>query len=925
VLIGRSAERLRVLRAIDCARESRSDSLVIVGPPGAGKTALLRAAEQEAREFTVLRARGVELEAALPFAGLQELLRPVVAHADELAPRQARSLRAALALSDGPGDRFATYVGVLGLLAAAAEPTPVLCLIDDAHWLDDDSLEALLFSARRLEADAVALIFAVRSGAGHFAAAGCDELELRPLARPDAARLLSAMDPPLASDVVARLVIEGDGNPLALIESARGLTEGQRSGREPLLGPALAGGSGERLFGRRIAELSPGARRVLLLAAADQKVELGPVLSAASRLGISPAALQEAEAAGLLVIGEARISFVHPLIRSAAYTSAASSERRAAHAALADVLADDRRAWHLAAATFGPDDDVARALECAAATARQRGGFASAADLLDRAARLSEAPADCGRRLFLAAEAARSAGQGDRAADLLGETATMTTDPGVRIAIQHARGRVELLHGRTSSAQAILVATAGDIALSDPDLAATMLAEAAFAAMVSGDGAGALAIGGRAEALNASDGSVGRLIAGLVGGIARFRAGAVDQGLLQVARAAELAETSGDLEPEYLALAAHVLAWVGEYGRARHMLDRTTSQARAAGALGVLPWTLYVSADLDIRTARWAVARADATEAARIAGDTGNAFWRSYALACLAVLDAGQGREEDCRAHAEESEAIARVLGVEPPRKVGDARGLLELSLGRPVEAAIHFEAAGGSIATRLTLADYIEACVRARRDIPSDVLTALSATSPTGTALRGLVERCRGLIAENPDSERHLLDALDAYEKAEMPFGWARTALILGERLRREGRRIESRAYLRPALERFTRLEATPWAARTRLELRASGETVARRDDLDARDRLTPQELQVAVTVARGATNREAGAQLFISAKTVEYHLSHVYQKLRVRSRTELAHRLADDGALESGLSRPDEQAAGIGDRIHPQVVKRA
>jgi DNA-binding CsgD family transcriptional regulator len=335
-----------------------------------------------------------------------------------------------------------------------------------------------------------------------------------------------------------------------------------------------------------------------------------------------------------------------------------------------------------------------------------------------------------------------------------------------------------------------------------------------------------------------------------------------------------------------------VLAWAGEHRRARRLLDRVLRQLRASRALGVLPWALYVSSDLDMRTGRWSAARADAWEASRIADDTGNALWRSYALGCLAMLDAAQGREQDCRANAAEAAAIAARLEIERPRKVADALGLLELGLGRPQEAIPHFEDAGHA-GTRLALADLVEAYVRVQRPIPKAVHDLLAGLHPNAPAMLALKQRCRGLMASDDGFEVCLVEALEAYDQVGMPFARARTQLVLGERLRRLGRRVDSRGHLRAAADCFAGLDAAPWSERAAQELRATGETMPPRGE-DTRDRLTPQELQVALVVAQGATNREAGARLFLSPKTIDYHLGRVYRKLGVRSRTELAHRVA-------------------------------
>jgi DNA-binding CsgD family transcriptional regulator len=910
MLAGRAAETARLRQLIEAARGGRSDALVMQGDPGVGKTALLRFAVEEGRDFAVLECRCVESESALPFAGLHDLIRPLLTSLEGLPEVQAAALRGALAIGppDGVGERFAVYAGALGLVAGAAEISPVLCVIDDAQWLDHESAEALIFVARRLEADAVAVLLATRAGAGELELSGIEAMRIEALPEEDAVEMLTgATRFPVAPHVAERLARETGGNPLAMLESAHALTAEQLAGRQPLMGPLPIGPSTERLFSPRIEALSLSARRALLVAAAADESDLGPILAAAHELGGDASGLEEAETAGLIAVADARVLFAHPLVRSAAYVSAPPTERRAAHRELANALDEPRRAWQLALSAFGPDERIAQALESAAMAARARKGFASASAALDRSARLSEHPPAQARRLYLAADAARLAGQCEHASRLL-ETAVECDKSGrEEDAITHLRGRVELLRGHTDAAQSILLAAAKTVEARDRSRAAALLSEAAFAAMIGGDGDAAVSIASQAREVQDTDRGLVSAITGLVLGTALFRAGRLDAGLRLVVEAADIvAETPDEtIEPEYVIHAAHVLSWVGEYRRARALLDATLQDIRATGALGVLPWALYTSADLDTRTGSWSAARADACEAVSIARDTGNQLWLTYALGCLTMLDAMQGRESEARTHAAEAEDLARQLGIELPRKVADALGLLELSLGRPENAIPHLEAAGHA-GSRLALPDLVEAYTRAQRPLPEAIGGLLKPGKETAAGVGALFPHCRGIVAGD-DFDGALKAALEAYEAAGMPFGRARVALLLGERLRRAGRRAESREHLRAALDGFTQLGAAIWAERARGELRATGERVGSRRR-EGEDRLTAQELQVARVVARGATNKEAAATLFLSAKTIEYHLGHVYSKLRVRSRTELAHHLAHDPELQlAGVTRPD------------------
>ncbi|MBA2419823.1 MAG: helix-turn-helix transcriptional regulator, partial [Thermoleophilaceae bacterium] len=513
-----------------------------------------------------------------------------------------------------------------------------------------------------------------------------------------------------------------------------------------------------------------------------------------------------------------------------------------------------------------------------------------------------------GERLFAAADAARQGGRTEQALRLLAAALECTSDSRLRGAIQHARGRIELFRGRAQTARELLATEAANVESLDPDLAASMLADAALAALLAGDAEGAVEIGRRGQRAMWAQGGVAELITKLILGTALYRVGQAHEGLQLVLSAAAITEGEHGrrLEAEYLVHAAHVLTWAGEHGRARVLLRRVIDEIRTAGALGLLPFALYASSGLDIRTGRWTSAYADASEAVRLASDTDNPFWRCHALGCLALVEAGQGREEECRAHAFEALALAGSLDTEYPREIGDALGLLELGLGRPDEAIGHLEpvtritveeAGGQPVLARASLPDLVEAYVWSGRPLPKEMLAGLAAPAEAAESASfcALAERCRGLLAGDEEFDARFAEALRLYEFAGMPFATARTALSYGERLRRSGRRVESRVQLRAALETFLRLGAQPWAERAERELGATGETVRRRD-ASAAEELTPQELQIALVVARGATNREAGTALFVSPKTVEYHLSRVYRKLGVRSRTELARLAADE-----------------------------
>jgi DNA-binding NarL/FixJ family response regulator len=920
MLVGRQPECDRLDELLLAGAQGRSGVLVVRGEAGIGKSALLGYARARAAgaRMQVLEARGFESESELPFAGLLELFRPVLPRLAGLPPAQAKALEGALALGPAqPGERFAVQVATLSLLAAAAEPPPLLALVDDAHWLDRASAEALLFAARRLEAEGVVLLLATREGErAVFEAPGLDDLRVPPLSQEAAGSLLSihAAAPP-SPEVADRLIRGTAGNPLALIELATILTGEQLAGREPLGEPLPVGASAERAFLRRIDALEERIRVALLLVAASASGELGPILLAASRLGVGAGDLEQAEAAGLLSVTESRLTFSHPLVRSAVYSAASPAQRRIVHHALAEVLVGERvadqRAWHLAAAAFGPDEQAAAALERAAVNAELRIGHASAVVAFERAAQLSPGEEARARRLFAAAEAARLAGQNERALRLLDDALVSTADPQLRVGVQHVRGRIEFVRGRARTAYELLAGEASRILELEPDRAATMLAEAAIASLMAGDAPAALNTAAQARSAMQTSGGSAELITSLIFGTAMYRLGQTAEGFRLLLPAAAIAEARDGPRPDadYVVFTALTLIWVGDHARADRLLRGLIAEARTASALGVLPNALFVHAHLDLRTGRWASAYANASEAVRLADEIGNALWHYFALGSLALVEAGQGRESECRRHAAEAIELIRGLELEYPRDVGDALGLLALGLGRPLEAITHLEpvnriaveqTGGAPVLLRFSTFDLIEAYVRSGRPLPEQLVDNLVAYAESEgfDVLRAMAWRCRGLIADDAGFDACFGESLRLHQATDMPFAQGRTALCYGERLRRAGRRVEARTQLRAALQTFERLGARPWGERAAAELRATGETVRRSRDPTPAEQLTPQELQIALVVAKGATNREAGATLFLSPKTVEFHLGRVYRKLSVRSRTELTRLLATEDA---------------------------
>jgi DNA-binding CsgD family transcriptional regulator len=924
MLVGRAGECARVDALVEAARQGRSGTLVVRGEAGVGKTALLRYAAERADGMRVLETSGIESESELPFSGLSDLFRLVLDRIDALPVTQAAALRGALAL--GPpaaADRFAVYAATLGLLAEAADDTPLLALVDDAHWLDRESAEALLFATRRLDAEGVAVVFAAREGFGEarFEAPGLEELSVTGLDLDSAKALLAAhASRPPAPHVAARLVEDTAGNPLALLELAALLTEDELSGRTALAEPAPVGASVERAFLRQAASLGDQARRALLVAATGALAELGPILEAAAALGLDASAFEEAEEAGLIAVDGSWIVFRHPLFRSAVYSAASPPERRGVHRALAEALTgegnSDLRAWHLAAGALGTDDEAADALEQAAEHARARSGYAAAAAALEHAARLSLDQEVRTRRLLAAADAALRAGRRGQARLLLDDARAGSPAAALSAEIEHARGQVELFSGRAAAAYELFREAAARIETTDPDRAATMLAEASLGAYLAGRTADSVLAAERARELTRTTGGNAELVSELVLGAGLYVAGEVQEGFRRLALSADIAEGRRGVRPdaEYVLFAVVALVLASEYGRARSLVHGAVDEARAAGALGVLPFALYASSLLDIRTGRFTTAYASASEAARLAADTDAPLWRCFALGSLALVEAVRGDEEACRRHAGEALELGAALDLEYPRDAHDALGLLELALGRPEEAIAHLERAnrlpgdptGPPVLARFSAPDLVEAYVRAGRPLEEHMFAQLVTQSGQTEflAIAALAWRCRGLLAGERALDGSFGEALRLHRELDMPFALARTMLCYGERLRRLGRRDEARDQLRAAHATFERLGAAPWAGRVESELLASGETLPRRGPTAA-ERLTPQELQIALVVSTGATNREAGAALFLSPRTIEVHLGRVYRKLGIRSRTELARLLTDEAdAVEAEQS---------------------
>ncbi len=926
VLYGRNAERSRVGELLAGARQSRSGVLVLLGEAGVGKSALLEDARERATDMLVLSGSGIESEAQLPFAAVHQLVRPIIPHLESLPEPQARALRVALGLEAGGGDdRFLVSLAVLSLLAEAAEAGPLLCLVDDAHWLDDASADALVFAGRRLEAEGIAMVFAAREGEiRSFDAPGLPELHLRGLDHDAATELLDQdFGVRLSPEARERLIEGTGGNPLALLALSSSLSEAQLTGTEPLFDPLPVDARVERAFLARVGRLPEQTQSLLLVAAAEGSGELATVVRAAAQLGAGVEALDAAEQAALVRVDESRLAFRHPLVRSAVYQAAPLSKRQAAHRALASVLdgeADaDRRAWHRAAACVEPDAAVVAELEQAAQRALRRGGFAAASLALERAASLTPDGPQRARQLTAAAENAWFAGRLERALMLLERARPTVGEPVVRAEIDRWRGLIELNRGRPVDGYQILLRAATEVAPIDGERALDLLNLAGAGAAYAGDSEGQVAVAAVARGVAVEESPFSAMLAGLLIGIGAHAAGDFETAVPKLRLALELADEldAADVtQPLALLFAGRAALFLGD-DRAAHRAHREAAgRARDAGALGVLTQILPILTTTEVWAGRWDSGSANAQEGLRLGREIGQHHLVAQALVLLALIAALRGDEEECRTLAAESRELASARGLGVVAEITHwALALLELGLGRTEQALRHARDISSTLTVYWSALDRIEAAIRAGEE--ATARTWLESFEPwaesTGAAwARATVLHCRALLCEDGNEAGRLFRAaLDAHAGAARPFEHARIELAYGEFLRRARRRIEAREHLGAAFDAFESLGATLWAERARVELRASGQT-ARRRDPSTRDDLTAQELQIAQFVAQGLSNREVAAQLFLSPRTIDFHLRNVFRKLGIASRVQLAR-------LE--LDRDEERVAAASEPAIPPV----
>jgi DNA-binding CsgD family transcriptional regulator len=904
VLLGRDSEREAVSRLVATARLGVGGALVFMGEPGVGKTALLEDTLASIGEMPVLRATGLEAERHIPFAGLLQLLRPALGQLDGLSAPQAAALSGALALSDagtGSGDRFVIGAAVLSLLTGYAEEAPVAVVVDDLHLLDLPSAEAIVFAARRLAADPVIVLAAVRTSEADRLVAGLPVVQLSGLDQDAAAALVTrTAGGPLAPGHLGPLLALAEGNPLALLELSGDDLDALATDPSEL--PARVPDTVTAAFARRLDRMDAACRTALLVAAICGG-DLQVTTRACASLDVDVEALAEAEDAGLMSVASGRIAFRHPLVRAAVYSRAGARERRAAHRAVADVLPDDdtdRRAWHLAEAVWQPDAEVSDVLAESAERARARAAYSVASGAFERSARLTPDRERKAERLLQAAETAWSAGLTERALGLLeahGREQPGTSGRMNELALQ---GAIAARTGRLRDALEMLMAAA-DLAI-EPNEETVILADAVHANYYLADASTAALLARRLAELAPTVTDDRALALGLIAmGVARILAGQPG-GADDLRWAAPLLQATPALyqDPRRLSLLMQVPMYLRDTTGGGRSVRDLVEAVRGEAGVGALPGVLWNLARDQATTSAWAEAEANYTAVVRLAEETGQTTEQVMALAGLCWLESRQGREERCRRHAAAVLAMAAATDLHMAEAwVRYALGDLELSLGEPARA----------VSTLRELVDMLDLHELADADlVPAaelvDALQRLGEVSEAQAVAAAYeraardkgqpwalarAERARGLLADDVSAPPCFEAALEAHAATLDRFETARTRLAYGERLRRAAMRLRARDQLRVALDDFEDLGAARWAERAAVELAATGETVQRRG-ADPRSSLTPQELQVSLLLVEGRTTREAAAALFLSPKTVEYHLRKVYTKLGIGSRSELA-----------------------------------
>ena len=921
-LVDRGPECEVIDRMFDAARGGLSGALVLRGEAGIGKTALLDYAVESAAGMRVARVVGVESEMELAFAAVHQLLAPALDRMNDLPTPQANALAVALGIVNGVSpNKFLVGLGVLNLLSEMAREQPLVCVIDDEQWLDRASAEALAFVARRLGAEGIVLLFAVREPTEDRVEPldRLPELRVEGLAEQDARELMKrAVSGRLDGHVRDRLIFETRGNPLALLELAAELTPAQLAGVSALPEPLPLGARLEQGFIRRVRRLPTDTQSLLLVLAAENGGDERLVWRAAEQLGIAPDAAGAAESEGLLHIGH--LEFKHPLVRSVVYRTAPMAERRRVHQVLARAtdsgLDPDRRAWHLAAASLGPDENVAAELERSAHRTGDRGGYAAAAALLERSAHLTPDQRQRAERTLAAAQAELAAGAADKASALLAQASSQLTDASQRAQAQRLRGELAFVAGQGGDTATMLLQAARALEPFDARLARDTHLEALEAAIHAGrfGTSGGLVEAGREAARAArSLESEGRASDLLLDGLALLVTEGHAAAVPTLRKAIELLRHGND--PRLLGLGCQAAVELRDDEALHTLATRQVQLARDSGALTTLPRALGDSkAAYELLVGRFDAAEKCLDEAREIAKAVGNGAIFGRLSSLEVQVAAWRGLESRARSLAETCarEATARGEG-SIVCLVQHATAVLEIGLGRykaAFAAAREACEADSLFAATLTLPDLVEAAVRSgEQDVAAAAARDLAdATVPSGTEWAlGLLARSRALLAPDGDAENLYEVAIDHLKRCRATPQLARTRLVYGEWLRRARRRRDAREQLRAAYQMFASMGAEAFAERAAMELAATGKR-ARPRTVETMELLTAQEERIARLAGEGVSNSEIAAQLLISPRTVEYHLHKVFRKLGVASRTQLAHSLLEsgdgDGSSPPGVS---------------------
>ncbi len=900
MLVGRDLETAHLSELLQQARHGSSASLVVHGEPGVGKSALLEALVTDAGEVTVLRTQGLEVEAPLAFAALHRLLLPLNRLRDGLPGPQARALRVVFGEEDGPSvEPFLVAVATLSLLTTAAEENTVLCVVEDAHWLDPATADALVFCARRLGADRVLLVFSARDEAATpFRPDGIPELQLRGL-DPAAARELLDQRPGVAPDVTDRLMAASGGNPLALLELPTGLSPDQLGGSTPLPEQLHLSTRVEQAFLERSRLLPAPVQSVLLLAAADDTGELSVVRRAASTLDLGEDALEAAAASGLVIIEAHSVRVRHPLVRSALYQAATGAQRRAAHRALADAaggLGDsDREAWHRAAAAEGPDPDVVAALELVGSRAERRGAYASAMTAYERAAGLAAPNPQRAALTLAAARNAWSAGNTTRARSLLATSRGHAEDPVLLSDIARLQGRIEVNIGSADDAHRIFTEAAHSVHDLAPARALEMAVAAAIMGTYGADGGITLPPGDIDTEVVETDSVRSVCLKQML--VAMDLAAAGDWA--SAVAALDLALATGEelTDLDVLGNLGNAALQLGDERAQQRFYTLALSRAREAGAAMAVVYALQRLCFGYLVAGDWAAVRASAEEALALGASMGQRALTAPPLAWLTLLAALQGRDEyDALLGDLEEVVAAHPLGIltDPVHDLTRwAKGARAAAAADHFGALHHLSRLRLPALARMAATERIDAAVRAGEPETArawaEELNAFAQPTERAWALAAVAHGRAVTASDAEEAEAHFQEALSQHTGAGHSYDEARTHLAYGEWLRRAQRRVDAREHLRHALEAFNDLHAEALVERATAELRASGETARKRDVSTLVD-LTPMELKVAQLVASGMSNKEVAAQIWVSPRTVAFHLRNVFAKAGISSRGELA-----------------------------------